>query len=409
MLKYAAYSKWVGFYKMKTLKTSSYFVTLLALLLIFILTTLQFAYFPSSIHAEIYDEKKLDEIKKEKEDTHKKIEEAQKEQEKYSAQVEEVEEKLLTAFGQLTELNSSLAEAKSSYDKTTLMLVSNKQEIEQIEIELKEKNDKLDIRIAEIYKAKNRSFLDVLLKSEGFIEFISRLKLMNLLLRQDLEIIEDIRNRKTRLLVINKNILDLQEKQQKEKQRIEKLIALSEQNKREIEAIYNEKLDLFSQAKANKDALIAMENQLSTKETEITNILQGYNYGTAPTGKLLWPANGKISSGFGPRTSRNTGRTRMHNGIDIYAPLGTPVIAADSGQVLKAEYYGGYGLIVLVYHGGGVATYYAHLSSYSVSVGQFVQKGQIIGYVGNTGYTTGYHLHFEIRVDGIPKNPRDYL
>ncbi|MBM3709412.1 MAG: hypothetical protein FJW61_03205 [Actinobacteria bacterium] len=394
----------------KTFKRTKYSAIFLALTLIFILfTVLQLLYFPSSVNAEIYDERKLDEIKKEKEDTHKKIEEAQKEQEKYSAQVEEVEKKLLDAFNQLIELNSSLAEAKSEHDRVTILLVSNKQEIEQIENELQEKTDKLNIRIAEIYKTNNRNFLDVLLKSEGFIEFISRLKLMNLLLRQDLEIIKEIKDRKNRLLAINKNMLDLQEKQSSEKQRIEKLIALSEQNKREIEAIYNEKLDLFSQAKANKDALIAMENQLTAKETEITNILKSYNYGTAPAGKLLWPTIGKISSGFGPRTSKNTGRTRMHNGIDIYAPLGTPVVAADSGQVLRAEYYGGYGLVVLVYHGGGVATYYAHLSGYTVSVGQFVQRGQVIGYVGNTGYTTGYHLHFEVRIDGVPKNPRNYL
>ena len=152
-----------------------------------------------------------------------------------------------------------------------------------------------------------------------------------------------------------------------------------------------------------------MENQLTAKENEITNLLQNYNYGNAPSGKFLWPTNGKLSSKFGPRTSKTTGRTRMHNGIDIYAPLGTPVIAADSGQVLKAEYHGGYGYAILVYHGGGVATYYAHLSGFAVSVGQYVQRGQVIGYVGNTGFTTGYHLHFEVRINGNPQNPANYL
>ena len=81
-----------------------------------------------------------------------------------------------------------------------------------------------------------------------------------------------------------------------------------------------------------------MENQLSAKEAEITNILTGYEYGDAPSGKMLWPANGKMSSGFGYRTSPTTGRSRMHNGIDIFGPVGTPVIAADSGQVIKAGY-----------------------------------------------------------------------
>ena len=152
-----------------------------------------------------------------------------------------------------------------------------------------------------------------------------------------------------------------------------------------------------------------MENQLTAKETEISNILTGYDYGVAPSGKMLWPTNGRLSSGFGYRTSSTTGRQRMHNGIDIFAPVGTPVIAADSGQVIKAEYEGGYGYAVLVYHGGGVATFYAHLSGFNVTPGQHVQKGQIIGYVGTTGYTTGPHLHFEVRVKGNARNPNEYL
>jgi murein DD-endopeptidase MepM/ murein hydrolase activator NlpD len=155
--------------------------------------------------------------------------------------------------------------------------------------------------------------------------------------------------------------------------------------------------------------LIAMENQLAAKEIEVTNILKNYKEGDAPTGKFLWPTNGKISSRFGPRTSRTTGNSRMHNGLDLYAPLGTPVIAADSGQVIKAEYDGGYGYSILLYHGGGVATFYAHLSGFNVGPGQYVEKGQVIGYVGSTGYSTGNHLHFEVRIDGQPRNPSDYL
>ncbi len=358
---------------------------------------------------DLYNDQTLEDIKKEKEETQKKIEEAQKEQEAYAAQVEEVEEKLLSSLSELNDLNKSMAEAKSEIDRINLSLSSNEIEIQKIEEQLQEKTELLNTRIAEIYKTNNRNFIDVILEAEDFIDFVSRFKLMNLLLKQDIELIQEIQDKKSALLNLNQNMLELREKQESEKQQIEKLVTMSEEKNREIEDIYNEKLDLFSQAKANKDALIAMENQLSAKEAEITNILQSYDYGVAPAGKLLWPTNGKISSGFGNRTSKSTGRVRMHSGVDIYAPLGTPVIAADSGQVLKAEYNGGYGLAILVYHGGGVATYYAHLSGINVSVGQYVQAGQIIGYVGNTGFTTGYHLHFEVRIKGVAKNPVDYI
>ncbi|MBU4449996.1 MAG: peptidoglycan DD-metalloendopeptidase family protein [Actinobacteria bacterium] len=384
--------------------------SIISLFIILFFSLAQFVYPSSLIYSDTApSQDQLEQIKKEKEENRIKIEEAQKEQEAYANQVNEVEKKLLSALTDLKELNDSLAEAKSESDKTTLLFVSNESELLQLEQELQAKTDILNNRIAEIYKKDNRNILNILLKTSDFIEFFSRLKLLSLLVKKDSEIIEEIKEKKSELLTINKNIIDLREKQKTEKQKIEKLLNMSEQKNKEIEVIYDQKVDLFSQAKANKDALIAMENQLISKETEITNILHNYNYGTAPTGRLLWPTNGRISSKFGSRTSKTTGRTRVHNGIDIYAPLGTPVIAADSGQILKAEYDGGYGYSILVYHGGGVATLYAHLSGFNVSVGQYVQRGQIIGYVGNTGYTTGYHLHFEVRINGNPQNPVNYL
>jgi len=379
-----------------------------AVIAFFILSAFNYFAAPGYIAAESGGAD-LDLIKKEKEETQKKIEEAQKEQDAYAEQVGQVEKKLLSALGELEELNSRHAEIKSSIDKATIRLIKNEQDISRIEEELAEKTSVLNLRVAEIYKNNSRSILDVFFKTEDFVEFVSRLKLMNILLKQDIEIIYDIKEKKSKLLQINNNVLDLRDQLKTEQQKVDELLRLSQEKKEEIELIYEEKSELFSVAKANKDALIAMENQLTAKETEISNILTGYDYGVAPSGKMLWPTNGRLSSGFGYRTSSTTGRQRMHNGIDIFAPVGTPVIAADSGQVIKAEYEGGYGYAVLVYHGGGIATFYAHLSGFNVTPGQYVQKGQIIGYVGTTGYTTGPHLHFEVRVKGNARNPNEYL
>ncbi|OQA22765.1 MAG: Murein DD-endopeptidase MepM [Actinobacteria bacterium ADurb.Bin346] len=379
-----------------------------AVIAFFILSAFNYFAAPGYIAAESGGAD-LDLIKKEKEETQKKIEEAQKEQDAYAEQVGQVEKKLLSALGELEELNSRHAEIKSSIDKATIRLIKNEQDISRIEEELAEKTSVLNLRVAEIYKNNSRSILDVFFKTEDFVEFVSRLKLMNILLKQDIEIIYDIKEKKSKLLQISNNVLDLRDQLKTEQQKVDELLRLSQEKKEEIELIYEEKSELFSVAKANKDALIAMENQLTAKETEISNILTGYDYGVAPSGKMLWPTNGRLSSGFGYRTSSTTGRQRMHNGIDIFAPVGTPVIAADSGQVIKAEYEGGYGYAVLVYHGGGIATFYAHLSGFNVTPGQHVQKGQIIGYVGTTGYTTGPHLHFEVRVKGNARNPNEYL
>lgn len=121
------------------------------------------------------------------------------------------------------------------------------------------------------------------------------------------------------------------------------------------------------------------------------------------SGSLILPVVGDITSYFGPRWGS------WHDGIDIAAPTGTPVLAADSGMVVYRGWSGNYGNLVQIDHGGGkMVTWYAHLSGFNVSLGQQVNKGDVIGYVGNTGYSTGPHLHFEIRVDGSPVNPLNY-
>lgn len=121
------------------------------------------------------------------------------------------------------------------------------------------------------------------------------------------------------------------------------------------------------------------------------------------TGQYVWPTVGQITSGFGWRPGE------FHYGVDIAAPIGTPVLAADSGTVVKAEWYAGYGKMIVIDHGGGrVKTVYGHLSSILVDVGEVVEKGQLIGKVGNTGRSTGPHLHFEIRLDDVPVNPLNF-
>ena len=118
---------------------------------------------------------------------------------------------------------------------------------------------------------------------------------------------------------------------------------------------------------------------------------------------MIWPVNGPVTSPFGPRWGR------LHAGIDIGAPEGTPIRAADDGRVVLAGPQGAYGLYTCVQHSGALSTCYAHQSSIGTSVGASVSKGQVIGAVGNTGRSFGAHLHFETRVSGGPVNPFNYL
>ncbi|GFP37835.1 lipoprotein NlpD [Candidatus Hakubella thermalkaliphila] len=127
--------------------------------------------------------------------------------------------------------------------------------------------------------------------------------------------------------------------------------------------------------------------------------------GERPAGRLAWPAQGTLTSGFGPRWGR------MHEGIDIAGSHGAPIIAAEDGEVVQVNegYGGGYGKYVVIYHGGGLSTLYAHNSGNAVSVGEKVKRGQVIAYMGSTGNSTGVHLHFEVRINGVPRAPLEYL
>jgi murein DD-endopeptidase MepM/ murein hydrolase activator NlpD len=124
--------------------------------------------------------------------------------------------------------------------------------------------------------------------------------------------------------------------------------------------------------------------------------------GVSPSG-FIWPVEGVVTSGYGPRWGR------MHTGIDIGARSGTPIWAAKAGEVIYAGWLGGYGNCVLVDHGDGIATLYGHQSRIASSEGQVLNQGDVLGFVGTTGHSTGNHLHFEIRVDAEPRNPRPYL
>ncbi|MGH2694112.1 MAG: murein hydrolase activator EnvC family protein [Actinomycetota bacterium] len=118
---------------------------------------------------------------------------------------------------------------------------------------------------------------------------------------------------------------------------------------------------------------------------------------------FIWPLNGPVTSGFGERWGR------MHTGIDIDGYTGQPIVASKAGQVIMSSYYSGYGNTVIVDHGGGYATLYAHMSDFATSSGKYVEQGKIVGYVGCTGSCTGDHLHFEVRINGNPVDPMKYL
>lgn len=394
--------------KQRTQLKARYIIAILIALAIFISFNSLTYFTPRSLLYSENLEEELDKVKNQKEQTKKEIEEAKKAEASYIKQVNQVEGNLIKALQELDDLSTKLADKKREVDKITIELVIKGKELADLEKELTEKTSLLNDRVAEIYKKKNYNLIELLFETDSFIKLFSKFKLMNLLAKQDLEIMQDIKFKRDSTINIKENIAELKSKEKSEKEKIEKLVSDAEQKKKEVEGIYTEKKSLLSQTRANKNALIAMEKQLEAKEAEITKKLEALRYGNAP-GKLTFPTKGILTSGFGNRISPISGTMRFHAGIDIGSDSGTPVVAAASGEVVQAGYMGGYGYAVIIYHGGGFSTVYGHLSKFAVSTGQKVQRNQIIGYVGSTGYATGPHLHFEVRINGVLQNPFNFF
>ena len=160
--------------------------------------------------------------------------------------------------------------------------------------------------------------------------------------------------------------------------------------------------DLIRQRQAALEAARRARAAAAAKAGNALDRLPTGGSGVSPSG-FIWPVRGVVTSGYGPRWGR------MHTGIDIAARSGTPIVAAKAGEVIYAGWLGGYGNAVLLDHGDGIATLYGHQSRIAVIEGQPLNQGEVVGFVGTTGHSTGNHLHFEVRVDTKPRNPRPYL
>ena len=189
-----------------------------------------------------------------------------------------------------------------------------------------------------------------------------------------------------------------------ERAEVERLRAEAEPARAAAEAEEAREGQMLAGISARKDEF---EGQLAALQAEQAALGRGVSRGSG-NGRLSWPCDGDVSSGFGYRVHPISGASRMHTGLDLGCANGAPIHAAGSGTVNAAGVRGGYGNAVVIDHGDGLATLYGHQSRLAVSAGQQVSEGDVIGYVGSTGYSTGPHLHWEVWVNGTPVDPMGY-
>ena len=313
---------------------------------------------------------------------------------------------------ELERLDQQLQRVQQGITNLTQELVKVEQELERLNKLRRDREDQYNRRLVAVYKYGPLSYLEIMVAAESVADLISKFEMVAHFLRADAQVIKEVTG-------IKREITSQQQTLQAKKEDLEKqqatVVALEQAaaQERKLNAVLVQRAEkeltkVQQDRKRFETALDELEATSREIEAEIKRRQQQAALGT---GKMIWPlaTKGRISSPFGNRMHPILKENRFHSGMDIAAPSGTEVRAADRGKVLISGWNGGYGYYIAIDHGNGLSTAYAHNSRLLVKEGDLVAQGQAIAKSGSTGLSTGPHLHFEVRKEGVPIDPADYL
>lgn len=351
---------------------------------------------------------KIEQSKTQQKEKEKEIKNKEKEQQNVMDKKEVLDQ-------QISDIQQNINEIEEVIDESDRQIAEKNEELEAAEERLDAVEDQLKQRVKSMYMNGNTSYLEILFGAQSFSDFISRVNMLKFIVDNDNQMIAEVAADKNTIEQA-KAVIEEQKQEQEnakslqvsEKKRMQESVAeqqaIMDSLEKDIDKLKAEQEKL----KASEDALMREMDRIEAAEKAATKSNPSASV-TRGSGVMGWPlaVNGKITSRFGYRSD-----TAIHNhtGVDLAASTGTAILAADSGTVSAVKYdAGGYGYYVLISHGGGLFTLYGHCSATYVSVGQSVSKGQKIAAVGSTGYSTGPHLHFEVRTNGVRVDPLPYI
>lgn len=337
-------------------------------------------------------------------------------------------QRINTLQGQITTLASrsarlqrALDDAVSQLQHVRARLLTQRSRLARLRVRLMQTRDQLAARLVEIYKAGRPDLISLVLESSDFSDLLERAELLRRISDQDVAITDAVglardqtRTATVRLATLESSAQRAAASIKTRRDRVadlqstlaERRLGLSDARlgkQRLLSSVRSDRRELQSQLAALERENDRVQAELARAAQSASAPLAAPSSGAQSSSGLIWPVSGTITSPFGPRWGR------LHAGIDIGAPEGTPIKAAAAGTVVIAGWQGGYGNYTCIQHTGALSTCYAHQSQIATSVGATVTQGQLIGYVGNTGASFGAHLHFETRTSGTPVDPFGYL
>jgi murein DD-endopeptidase MepM/ murein hydrolase activator NlpD len=309
-----------------------------------------------------------------------------------------VENEIKKLDGEIVGLNDNINLTEISIKNTQIELTEKNSELEEMKSILSK-------RIRVMYKTGDVGYAEVLLGSKSFIDLLNRIEIVKKIVKHDKNLItlvkEKIEKIESLKVGLEENKVELSN--YKLEVEVNKSYLVTNESKLEVQK---------SELKNNIKLLEAMEDKLEEDANKVTDIIKNLKMKAEYVGgQMGWPvpSSYRITSPFGYRIHPVYHTKKLHTGIDIAAKTRTNIVAAQTGNIIYNDWLGGYGKVVMIDHGGGYVTLYAHLSSSVVKIGQEVTRGDLIAKSGTTGVSTGPHLHFEVRINGDYVNPLNYL
>jgi murein DD-endopeptidase MepM/ murein hydrolase activator NlpD len=313
-----------------------------------------------------------------------------------STEVQRLDRRLDSTTARLNRLSTDL-------QRTRLRAEAAAAELARAEMALARRRTVLAGRLRDVNRYGRAGYLDVVLGASSFPEFITRARLVTAVVRADGRLIQSYTNERDR-------VASLRDDLQLQQRRLHTLVEENQERREQLSEQINAKRAALDAIVRERAAAEHAVKELEEDSAELEALIQRLQGGAGLRARwslaaIAWPLRGSITSRFGFRRHPIFRLRQFHTGVDIAAARGSPVRAAFGGMVLYAGWFGGYGKLIVIDHGDGYSTLYGHLSAIDVAVGDQITRGQVVGRVGSTGYSTGPHLHFEIRHLGKPINP----